>query len=203
MVRLLLTSAGLVNAKLVQEFLDLLEKPVSGVKVVLVPTASRSKEELEYVEESKEELKSLGVKEVKTLNLDKKISYEELKGYDCVYVCGGNTFYLLKKVRESGFDKVLERFLKENKLYVGVSAGSILAGPSIEIAGWGSEGDQNDVHLKELAGLNFTKIAVYPHFKEKLKGEVEEFKKKVKYKVISLTDEQALLVKAQSEKIIR
>ncbi|PKM92451.1 MAG: hypothetical protein CVU81_00415 [Euryarchaeota archaeon HGW-Euryarchaeota-1] len=117
-----------------------------------------------------------------------------------IYVCGGNTFYLLNQVRETGFDKIITQFLDERKVYVGVSAGSIITGPNIEnISLYGSE---NDVKLKDLTGLKLQNTAIYPHFDEGARKEVEKFRKTVKYKVVGLTDNQALLILNNTVKLI-
>ncbi len=133
-MKLLLTSAGFENSKVGEEFLKLIDKPVSEIKVILVPTAARTKEELFYVDKSKKELLNVGIhaQDIKTLDLDHKISFEEVDGFDVIYVCGGNTFYLLHKVGEAGFDKITKQFLEKRGIYVGVSAGSIIVGPDID-----------------------------------------------------------------------
>jgi len=201
MTKLLLTSTGLANQNIKNHFLQIIDKPISQVKIIFVPTASRSEEELKYVNDSKKELLDLGIPEnnIKTLNLDKPVSFQDVEGFDIIYVCGGNTFYLLKKVRETGFDKVIIEFTKTGKLYFGVSAGSILVCPNIDIA---SPFDENDVNLTDLTGLNLTDVIVSPHYCEEEKPIIDEFKKKSQYKVIPLTDNQALLIIDGETKII-
>ena len=204
MTKLLLTSTGLANQNITNQFLQIISKPVSQIKIIFVPTASRSKEELKYVNESKKELLDLGILEnnIKTLNLDKPVSFQEVEDFDVIYVCGGNTFYLLKKVRETGFDKVIIEFVKTGKLYFGVSAGSILVNPNISAASTGLEPDENDVNLTDLTGLNLTAIIVSPHYCEEEKPIIDKFKKKSQYKVVPLTDNQALLVLDGETKIV-
>jgi len=204
MTKLLLTSTGLANQNIKNQFLQIIDKPISQVKIIFVPTASRSKEELKYVDKSKKELLDLGIPEnnIKTLNLDKHVSFQDVEGFDVIYVCGGNTFYLLKKVRETGFDKVIFEFVKTDKLYLGVSAGSILVNPDISAASTGLEPDENDVGLTDLTGLNLTEIIVSPHYCEEEKPIIDKFKKKSQYKVVPLTDSQALLVIGMETKII-
>jgi len=201
MTKLLLTSTGLANKNIRSQFLQIVDKPVPGIKIVFVPSAARSKEELEYAEKSKKELLDLGIpaSSIKTLNLDSIVSFQEVRDFDVIYVCGGNTFYLLKKVRETGFDKVIAEFVKGGKLYFGVSAGSILVCPNIDIA---SPFDENDVNISDLSGLNLTDVVVSPHYCEEEKPIIEEFKKKSQYKIVPLTDSQGLLVVNGRTKII-
>lgn len=201
MTKLLLTSTGFANQNITNQFLQIIDKPVSQIKIIFVPTASRSKKELKYVNESKKELLDLGIAQnnIKTLDLDRPVSFQEVDGFDVIYVCGGNTFYLLKKVRETGFDKVIIEFAKTDKLYFGVSAGSILVCPNIDIA---SPFDENDVNLTDLTGLNLTDIIVSPHYKDEEKTIIDDFKKKSQYEVVPLTDDQALLVLDGETKIV-
>ena len=107
MKKLILTSTGLQNPNICKAFLDIIGKPPSKIKILFVPTASRTKEELKYAKKSKKELEKIGIKLIKTINLDCKLNYDEIKSYDVIYVCGGNTFYLLYKIKESGFDKII------------------------------------------------------------------------------------------------
>ena len=201
MTKLLLTSTGLANKNITNQFLQIIDKPVSQIKIIFIPTASRNDEELHYVQESKKELLDLGILEnnIKTLNLDKPVSFDEVEDFDVIYVCGGNTFYLLKKVRETGFDKVIIEFAKTDKLYFGVSAGSILVCPNIDIA---SPFDENDVNLTDLTGLNLTDVIVSPHYKDEEKTIIDNFKKKSQYEIVPLTDNQALLVLDGETKIV-
>ncbi|MBL7078197.1 Type 1 glutamine amidotransferase-like domain-containing protein [Candidatus Shapirobacteria bacterium] len=201
MTKLLLTSTGLASKNIANQFLQLIDKPVSQIKIIFVPAAARNEEELKYVDESKKELLDLGIfkKNIKTLSLDKPVSFKEVEDFDVIYVCGGNTFYLLKKVRETGFDQVVIKLVRAGKLYFGVSAGSILAGPNIEIAG---PFDENDVNLTDLTGLNLTNVIISPHYCKKEKLIIDEFKKKSQYKIIPLTNNQALSVVNGKAKII-
>jgi len=55
-----------------------------------------------------------------------------LAGFDVLYVQGGNTFYLLDRMRRSGADGIIRKLVAAHgTVYCGVSAGSIIAGPDI------------------------------------------------------------------------
>ncbi len=195
-MKLLLTSTGLANEKITSKFLELINKPVSKVKILFIPTAARTKEELYYANVSKKELLNLGIRKVniQIIDLGKPL---KLKDFDVIYVCGGNTFYLLKKVRDSGFDRIVKEAVKQGKLYFGVSAGSILVCPNIDIA---SPFDPNNVNLKDLTGLNLIEEVLSPHYTEKEKEIIGKYRKK--YKIITLTDNQALVVIDNKQEII-
>jgi len=197
-MKLLLTSAGFLNKEVSDIFLSLLKKPAKQINIIFIPTASRTELELKYVDESIQELINLGITNITTLNLDHKVKVEEINNADVIYVCGGNTFYLLQKIRESSLDQLLPIF---NGVYVGVSAGSIVVGPSIEVSNL-PPADKNDTNLSDLTGINLVDFAVSPHFDKKDLVTVENFKNQVNYEIIVLTDNQAVLVENGERKII-
>ena len=195
-MKLLLTSAGFLNKEVSDTFLSLLNKPAGQIHIIFIPTASRTEHELRYVEESRQELVDLGITNITTLNLDRKVTAEEINTADAIYVCGGNTFYLLQKIRESGLDQLLPSF---GGLYIGVSAGSIVVGPNIEVSGpW----DENDVNLPDTTGMKIVNFSVVPHYQRKDQTIVEDLKNRADYEIMELTDNQAVLVENGERKII-
>ncbi len=203
-MKLLLTSQGFEkNPEIGKKFLELAGKPASKIKVIFVPTASEAESYKDYIEEDRKNLLKLGIKEanIKTLFLDHKIDYTEIENYDVIHICGGNTFYLLKKVRESGFDKIIKKFLSKGKVYFSISAGSYIACPTIEAAGW-KPSDINVVGLKDLTALNLVPFLITAHYIPKYKEIIDKAEAKTKYEVKRITDNQALLVLGSRSKII-
>jgi len=201
-MKLLLTSAGLSRNKIKELLLEKLPKKPEDCSV-LVFALIENKHEEGYKEYILNNLRKTGFKDITFYNLkDEKFKKQKGKKYDLLFASGGGTYFMLNKIRKNGFDKTIKKIVKDGALYFGVSAGSILAGPEIDIAGWGSESDDIDKTLKSTKGLGFTKIAVYPHFRKSLQKEVDEFRKKVKYPVIELTDGQAVFVDDKGYKII-
>ena len=89
--------------------------------------------------------------------------------------------------------KVVKEFIEQGKIYIGVSAGSILMGPTIETANWGGA-DRNEAQIKDLNGLNFVPFLISPHY---TKGDEELLKREISkwhYPVRFLTDAQAFLI---------
>lgn len=54
-----------------------------------------------------------------------------LDSIDAVYVCGGETFVLLEALRSNGTGELLADRVRDGLPYIGSSAGSVIAGPSI------------------------------------------------------------------------
>jgi dipeptidase E len=199
-MKMLLTSAGFENPKIGKEFLRLINKPTSEIKILFIPTASRTKNELLYIEKSKKEILGLGIKKenINIYNLDRKISNEELNKINAIYVCGGNTFYLLHKIKESGFGKKIKEMIMKGIVYCGASAGSILVSPDIGISGI----EKNDIGIKDLTGLNLTDKIISPHYAKEDEEIVRKFEKDTGRKITRLTDTQALLIEGDEIKIL-
>lgn len=203
-MKLMLTSSGLTSKKLRNSFVGLLEKKVTENKVLVVHTAQKP-EHMAFVSSVGNELSEAGIlhPNISYLNIAKSNTFPRPFDYDIVYVCGGNTYYILDRIRKVGLDKSLKRFVKNGGVYVGVSAGSIIAGRDISIAGWGSEGDPNDIKLRDLRGLGFTDISIFPHYKAKLRREVDSFAKTVDYPVREIKDKEAIIIKGRTIKKVR
>jgi len=89
---------------------------------------------------------------------------EHLAGFDVLYIQGGNTFHLLDQMRRSGADRIIRELVAQGTVYCGVSAGSIVAGPEIGIAGWSPDWDRNEVGLTDLTGLRLVPFILSPHY---------------------------------------
>jgi dipeptidase E len=74
--------------------------------------------------------------------------------YTAIYIGGGNTFKLLKEIRESGFDKVLIDYINHGEFVYGLSAGSIIFSEDITSTTYETE---NCVGLENSTGLNMAK----------------------------------------------
>ncbi len=89
---------------------------------------------------------------------------EALKS-DVVYLAGGNTFYFLKHLRESGMLERLDRYAKGGGVIAGLSAGAIIMTPTIELAAYPPpDADLNEVKLKNWRGLGLVDFEFLPHF---------------------------------------
>lgn len=121
--------------------------------------------------------------------------FAKLSQFDVIYFVGGNTFYLLYWIRKSGFGEIINQLLDQGKIYVGSSAGSIVMGPDIELAGWDdiNEPDEMIITLESTKALNIVPFVVSPHFVENDRKVLEERSKTVSYPIIALNDTQAVL----------
>lgn len=94
-------------------------------------------------------------------------SSKEVKNCDLFYVTEGNVFEVMSLLRERGLDSVFQEAFREgNKIYIGASAGAMIAGVSIEE---GESFDRNFMSMKDYQGLGLFSGVVLPHYtKEEL-----------------------------------
>ena len=165
-------------------------------------TYAQTPEEDGYVKEAEQEVNHFGFKNVLVVNMQNPADIDTLGDFDVIYVCGGNTFAILNKLRETGLDAFIINQIKSRAIYVGVSAGSIIAGPDIETAGWGVSGDPNKIGMKDFKAFGLTDIIISPHFQEERRGEIEEWREKIKNRIIEITDDQAVWVENGLPKLL-
>ena len=196
-MKLLLTSAGLANDSITQAFLKLLEKDPETCTALII-AYGQTEEENFYINKAKEEVERLGFMTI-VLNMNDCPGISTLPDFDVVYVCSGNTFAILKKMCELGLPEYIKKQVESGAVYVGVSAGSIIAGPDIKIAGWGVDADINEIGLVDLIGLGLTNVSVYVHYEaERHSKEVEDFKRTVEYPIQAITNDQAVFVDGET-----
>lgn len=118
-----------------------------------------------------------------------------------VFVSGGNTFHLLDQVRKTGFDTWLaER--RDDIVYVGVSAGSIIATPDIGISPV-DNGDENLPGITDLTGLGFVDFEISPHTPEMISVEANEgYAKTIAHKLYAINDRSAICVQGAQRELI-
>ncbi len=130
MRRLVLTSAGFENREIANKFFHLVGKTPEDIKVIFVPVAAIDEESKAVLPKCMNDLVGNGIPEenIYVYNFDMPIDEAVIKNYDAIYFCGGNTKHLMKCInRQKGFRKLLKSFVDSGGIFVGVSAGSMIA----------------------------------------------------------------------------
>ena len=103
---------------------------------------------------------------------DKKISSIELvtdvrvdlSQYSALIIEGGNTFNLIKAVRESALFNSLKSFANSGKPIYADSAGAIILGSDVHTAFLGDDGDEDELKLQDYRGLDIiSPFCVHAH----------------------------------------
>jgi dipeptidase E len=204
MKKLFLTS---VACKVLDKFVELLDCPPSDLTVAFIPTAADVYENKSFVDDDRNKLSELGFKilDINITNKTEEILQEQMKDIDIIFVAGGNTFYLLEKALASGFDKIVKKLVESGKYYIGSSAGSVLAGLTIEPVKLLDDPSKAQ-NLKSFDGLKLIDKIILPHcgnekYQDKMNQILKDYSD-VKDKIIKLTDNQAAIINDEAIKII-
>lgn len=119
-----------------------------------------------------------------------------LKQFDAIYLMGGNTFKLLKVIRDSKLEEVIIPFLEKGGIVYGLSAGAIVLGAHIETATSGPEKDENSVGIVNFNSLNLLNgYVVATHYVEEMDEDLFIFSKK--NKVLAIPEASGVFIHNQ------
>ena len=191
MKKIVLTSCGIIESELKAQFYSLLDKDISQIKLLFITIAVDGEKDPDrtWLKEEYETILNLGIKEENII----EYHYEEntdFSSYDVIYMIGGNTFYLLKELREKQLDEKIIQAINNGVIYVGSSAGSIILGKTIETA---LPYDENWVGSEDFIGLNLVDGIIIPHANRKQEF-IKEAKEKYSDKIIELYDDYGIVI---------
>lgn len=191
MNNILLISSGLQAIK------DFSGRPPETLHMVFIPTAGNPDKDVWWIDKDRDVLTRMGFRytELDIANTPTEQLTESLDGVDLVYVAGGYTYYLLEQVRNTGFDAVLTKFMERGGLYVGASAGALIAGPDIEPCS-SLDDPKYGPSLTSTKGLGLIDIVPMPHYDMSERNSVIDTiiaQYKDTYTVVPITDDEAIL----------
>ncbi len=191
-MKILLASDGKF---LMKEGYKLLDIPVEQMNIGYITTAakvSRGSASV-MVQNYKKEMTDNGYsyEEFDIEGKSKKEMTDFFANKNIIHVEGGNTYYLLKAIRESGFSDFLKESLNEGKIYIGTSAGAYVMCPTIEVSNWNDDG-KDKFGLTDFTGLNYVPFVLKVHYKDEMKELITEKMKNLKYPLKILKDGQGI-----------
>lgn len=195
-----------IAAKTLDKLIPLLPRSPRDMKIAFIPTAGDLYEEKPWIDKDRKKLTELGFA-VEDLDIKNKTTKEierQLLGKDIIFVAGGNTSYLLEKAQESGLIPIIRQWVTDGKIYIGSSAGSLFAGPNIEVDKIYDEGEFGKI-LDSYDALGLVDFVILPHadnpqyapFIERIFQEYGH-----KYTLKKLNDNQAILITDNAIQII-
>lgn len=195
-MKLLLTSNGLKNAALMGEFIDNLPINPRLCTVAWIPTASHFKREKSWLHADYQELAASGVQVsvVDIASLPSSVVLEKCASANALWFDGGDPGYLMHWIRESGLGAELPRLL-DTRLYVGVSAGSMIAAPDLEIKR--EFPHEDEIELTDFSACDLVTFVTVPHynspdFPDYATEPVRAFSEKVSYPVYGVPEGSAI-----------
>lgn len=196
-MRLLLTSSGIANKSIAGALLELVGRPFSEVRLVFMPTAADVEpgdkwwliQDLDYCRD----LGFVSVDIVDVAAVPRSVWEPRIRESDVVMVGGGNTYFLMHWLNASGLAGLLPELLK-SRVYVGTSAGSIVATHSLRMTCSESMGYEHE------RPLGFVRFHVRPHlnspyFPGVRRESMEKMAREIKEPIYALDDQSAVKVR--------
>ena len=147
---MLLTSNGIRNDFLKSALADLVGKRFAAARVVFIPTASvAAPGDHGWFIEDLNLLRGLRWREFDILELNglpRQMVGQRLRHADVIYAEGGNHYHLANSIAANGLAADLEDILEE-KVYVGVSAGSMIFSRNLSERTGEAFGEQDDLRI--------------------------------------------------------
>lgn len=132
MNKLLLTAYGFSTPSIkdaVQKMIR--EKKVT--KACIISTSwPKEKEKHPQMQQIRKELRNMNIQQVDFLDVEFEDA-NKLFDYDLIFLNGRYPFYLLHFIKKSGTDYILRKIYQNGRPIFGLSAGSIVMGPSINL----------------------------------------------------------------------
>lgn len=167
-------------------------------KVLFIPTAGNVEVYTAYIDEARAVFADLQF-EVEVLDIAEAredVVREKISQTPCLYISGGNTFYLLQELKKKNLLPLIRERIHQGMVYLGESAGAIIASRDI-FYNYIMDDKNLAPGLTEYSALSMVDFFVLPHWKE---FPFEESSQQTaaaydgQLKLLKLTNQQAVLV---------
>ena len=201
-MKILLTSAGITNQSIAKALFDLVGKKPEETTVVYIPTASNIETgDKSWLIDTLISLKNIHFKSIEITDISavsEKIWKPSLERADIIFFEGGNTYYLMEWINKSGLTTALPELLK-NKVYVGVSAGSMVTNKDLALNIAQTLYCEDLDRDYELPGLNYVDFYFLPHLNSKYfpnlrENFVKETVKNMSEKIYVMDDDSTIKI---------
>lgn len=191
-MHLILSSCDFNSPAVCEAIIRELPKPVGECTVLYFPSEKASNKDVKGPK-FKKRLEAYGFSRanVTVFNKSTPEKYRDIFA-DVIYVGGGNTFSMIKTMRETGIDREIIRNVENGALYIGGSAGAHIASKNIEHV---QPFDSNDVGICDFSGLGLFDGIFICHYCEERKPYYEKALAEKKYKVYTLKDDDYIITK--------
>lgn len=119
--------------------------------LLYVPLAMESYRYDSCLEWIRKEMSLIDVTNIDMVTSAKDLAGKNLNNYCAIYIGGGNTYKLLKDIKDSGSFKKIQQYINNDGIIFGGSAGAIIFGKDIDSC---KTQDPNDVQLAETQGFD-------------------------------------------------
>lgn len=211
-MKLILNGGG--SGAQIKESWQLFAKLVKGGKVLYIPFAWKDETYAGCLEWFSADVRPYGITDIEMVTAPEQITKEQLKSVQGVFIGGGNTYKLLKMLKESpAYNNLKDYMAQPNAVIMGGSAGALIFGKSIDTCL--DDGlqlkhicDVNFMGLKDTTGFNCLHgFSILPHY-QKLAEQNTLTEKRVKrllkegYKLICIPEETSIFINNDTISIV-
>ena len=192
MKKLLLCSNGKF---LIEQGYPLLGIPLPEIKLAYITTASGGVTDKTYLKKHQALMWQQGIT-FEALDIEGKTQGELLtflQEKNIVHIEGGNTLYLLRAIRKTGFDVILKEAIEAGLAFAGTSAGSMIACSTITFSSWADGAPK-----EEKMGLGLVPFDLKVHYTDDMALSLREMAKNHPYPIRLLRDGQGILVEDEN-----
>lgn len=190
-MKLILSSRDFGNAESAKFIAENLSKPINECKILYFPNENATRSRIKSGRYENRLVKyGFSPENAFVADYFNPEPFFEMD-FDIVYVGGGNTFGILKRLRAAKFDELILKLLKKGTVYVGGSAGAhIICSDISHVARF----DKAPNGFTDFRGLGLYDGIFVCHFSEGRRAIFEELCAEGKCPVTALSDEDSILI---------
>src|SRR3990167_4075886 len=136
-MKLLLTSGGITNKTIADALIELVGKPAGEINLAFIPTAANANRDHKiYLIDNLYQLRQQNYKMIDIVDISALPKWNwqpRLEAADVLFFSGGTSPHLIYWIEKSGLKELLPELLK-TRLYVGVSAGTIITSSTLALS---------------------------------------------------------------------
>lgn len=152
----------------------------------------------------KEEISMIDIPNIEMVRTFEELANKNFNKYSLIYIGGGNTYKLLNGIKTTNTFNKLKKYLQDDGIVYGGSAGAVIFGKDINII---KVMDNNDVGIKDTSGFNYLNgMSLFVHYTNYKSNYTEEENKKLMEKytnfIIDYTKENEKVIAIPEEDTI-
>ncbi len=192
MAKLILSSCDFRNPESAKCIYDNLPLPICQCKVLYFPNEKATEDSINS-NKFYNRLSEFGFlrENIYIFNYFAPTDFDINNCIDIIYISGGNTFGTLKRIRETGADKIILDYLSHGAIYIGGSAGAHIASRSIEHI---VKYDIDTFGLTDYSGLNLFDGILICHYSDLRQNDYISLTERGEKNVIKLRDQDFIII---------
>ena len=191
-MKLILSSCDFGNPTSARFIIDNLCKQISECKVLYFPNEKATPEKIKSGKyEARVATFGFQKKNIYVANYFDPAPFLNLD-IDVIYISGGNTFGIMKLIRDARFDQAIVNYVQKGVTYIGGSAGAHIATADITHV---AKYDKDTFGLTDFSGLGLYNGILICHYTEDRSADLQSLTDSGKYRVLPLADGQSVVIR--------